>query len=112
MFGWILTPLLIGSAMPMAANEPARAIFMEVEQTADTVIVTLRGQSSTSQQVSYELLLEGSSTSRHKGSTQLAAGRESVLSTMTMSAAGSWCVRAKIFEADGLSYEYAEGSCD
>ena len=96
----------------MADHEPARAIVMDVEEDSDTITVILRGHSSTTQQVAYELLLEGSSTSRHKGSTQLAAERESVLSTMTMSAIGNWCVRAKIVEADGLSYEYSEGSCD
>ena len=96
----------------MADHEPARAIVMDVEEDNDTITVILRGHASTSQQVAYELLLEGRSTSRHKGTTQLAAGRESVLSTMTMSAAGTWCVRAEIVEADGLSYEYSEGSCD
>ena len=105
-------PLLIGSATAMAAIQQDRAITMDVEEAADTITVTLRGHSAIDQQVSYELSLEGRSTSRHKGRTHLSAGQDAVLSTMRMSAAEPWCIRAAITEADGTAYEYAEGTCD
>lgn len=110
---WLaLLHILTGSAAAMATSEPPRAITMDVAEAADRVTVVLKGHSAFDQQVSYELVLEGQSTSRHEGRTRLAAGETSVLSTMRMSADGPWCVRAKITEADGTSYEYSEGVCD
>ena len=100
-----------GSAATMATSQPPRAISMDVEETADAVTVILNGHSDSDQEVSYELVMEGRSTSRHKGRTKLTAGQNAILSTMRMSAAEPWCIKASVTEADGTSYEYAKGSC-
>lgn len=101
--------------MSTDAPDPAdqeRAIGMVVERQGDGVEVRLTGNSPVDQRVSYELLLSGASTSRHRGETALRAHQETILSTMRMGAASGWCVSAKIVEENGLAYEYSEGDCD
>lgn len=96
----------------MNGTEPVeRAIDMEISREGETIEVVLRGNSPRDQRVQYELELTGASTSRHKGSTMLRANDASVLSTMRMSAAPSWCVTARVTEQDGTTYEFLEGTC-
>lgn len=108
----VAIPLIFASALPMTDHDATdRAISMEVAEAADQVTVVLKGHSPIDQKVAYELVLEGASTSRHKGRTSLVAGEQSVLSTMRMSATAPWCITARVTEADGSTYEYSEGIC-
>lgn len=96
----------------MSGTEPVeRAIDMEISREGETIEVTLTGNSPHDQRVQYELELTGASTSRHKGSTMLRANDVSVLSTMRMNAAPTWCVAARVTEQDGTTYEFLEGTC-
>lgn len=103
---------LLGVVAMASAGQAERAIDLAVSQDGNVVEVTLTGNSQTNQRVDYELELSGTSTSLHKGSTQLRANHQTVLSTMRMTAAPDWCVRARITEQNGSSYEYSEGRCD
>ena len=102
---------LLGATMPVSQTEEHRAVNLSVEEKDGTIEVTLTGQSLVDQQIAYELLMEGQSTSRHKGKTSLQANHSAVLSTMKMSASDDWCVSVKVVESEGPSYEYTEGNC-
>lgn len=103
--------VLLGGTMTSGTGTVERALEMEISRKGETIVVTLIGNSPRNQRVEYELELTGASTSHHKGSTMLLANSVTVLSTMRMNAAPTWCVAATVTEQDGTTYEYLEGTC-
>lgn len=99
---------------PMTDQNPAseaRALTLDVRQHDGGIEVELVGLSPRTQRVSYTLEVTGQSTSRHRGSTTLAAGTRAVLSTMRASAGASWCVTLVAEEEGRDPYEITQGSC-
>jgi hypothetical protein len=99
------------SAMPETLSEAPRALSLDVEAKGGMLEVRLTGLSPRAQGVSYSLEVTGTSTSRHRGSTQLAAGREAVLSTLRTAAGEDWCVKLIAEEEGRAPYEVTRGSC-
>ena len=90
-----------------------QAIDLQIDRSANQIRAILSGSSEKDQEVSYELVMRGQSTTRHKGKTTLRANENVVLSKVSMNGNGDdWCVKVKVLEEDGRSYELSEGSCD
>lgn len=106
----LLIPAASATEPPM--NDAPHALQLEVEQHGGTIEVRLTGASDTARQVSYTLEVTGQSTSRHRGSTTLAAGSSAVLSTMRASVGDDWCVKLVAEEAGVPPYEITRGPCD
>lgn len=111
-------PALLLAAVPAPAvpETPAmtanpRALTLDVENRDGVLEVRLTGLSPRAQAVSYELEVTGQSTSRHKGSTTLAAGTQAVLSTMRTAAGEDWCVKLVAAEEGRAPYEITRGHC-
>lgn len=98
-------------AMPETTPETPRALSLDVEDKGGMIEVRLTGLSPRAQGVSYSLEVTGTSTSRHRGSTQLAAGTRAVLSTMRTSAGADWCVKLVAEEEGRAPYEITRGTC-
>jgi hypothetical protein len=92
-------------------NDTSRILALDVRENGGTIEVTLTGTTSEPREVAYTLEISGRSTSRHRGSTTLAAGEPAVLSRMTVSAAADWCVRLLAEEAGREPYEIVRGNC-
>ncbi|WP_285712778.1 curli-like amyloid fiber formation chaperone CsgH [Erythrobacter oryzae] len=99
------------TAMPDVDAESPRALSLDVEAKGGMIEVRLTGLSPRAQGVSYSLEVTGTSTSRHRGSTQLAAGTQAVLSTMRTSAGANWCVKLVAEEEGRAPYEVTRGTC-
>jgi hypothetical protein len=99
------------TAMPPAAPESPRALSLDVETKDGMLEVRLTGLSERAQGVSYSLEVTGTSTSRHRGATQLAAGTQAVLSTMRTTAGENWCVKLVAEEEGRAPYEVMRGTC-
>jgi len=99
------------TAMPDAATDSPPALSLAVEMKGGMLEVRLTGLSPRAQGVSYSLEVTGTSTSRHRGSTQLAAGTQAVLSTMRTSAGDDWCVKLVAEEEGRAPYEVTRGTC-
>lgn len=97
----------------MAADpaDTARALTLDVAAKDGMLEVRLTGLSERARGVTYSLEVTGTSTSRHRGSTQLAPGTQAVLSTMRTSAGAAWCVRLVAEEEGSAPYEITRGSC-
>lgn len=94
-----------------APETEKRAISLDVRLEGDQVIARILGQTDTARRVSFTLEVSGSSTSRHKSSSTIAPGPQSVLSSVAISRGDDWCVRALV-EEEGLDpYELSEGPC-
>lgn len=108
-----VTCLLLGTAT-MTDNQPARSLDIEVtETTAGQLTVVLKGYSSTTQRVSYELETRGLSNAVHKGSTTLAANSPALLSTMNFSRSDCWSVTLNVTEEVAGTYRIVRGNeCD
>jgi hypothetical protein len=91
--------------------EAPRALSLDVETRDGMLEVRLTGLSERAQGVSYSLEVTGTSTSRHRGSTQLAAGTQAVLSTMRTTASEGWCVKLVAEEEGRAPYEVTRGTC-
>lgn len=111
----LITLLLIApSPAPMetpAMTETPRALSLDVENRDGMLEVRLIGLSPREQGVSYALEITGRSTSRHRGSTQLAAGTRAVLSVMRTDAGENWCVKLVAEEEGHAPYEITRGNC-
>lgn len=94
-----------------AMSEAPRALSLDVENNGGVLEIRLIGMSDRAQGVKYALEVTGSSTSRHRGTTQLAAGTRAVLSTMRTSAGADWCVKLVAEEEGRAPYEITRGSC-
>jgi hypothetical protein len=92
-------------------SDAPRALSLDVETRDGMLEVRLTGLSAHAQGVSYSLEVTGTSTSRHRGSTRLAAGTEAVLSTMRTSAGADWCVKLIAEEEGRAPYEITRGAC-
>ena len=97
--------------MPDAMTESPRALSLDVENNGGVLEIRLTGLSDRAQGVKYALEVTGSSTSRHRGTTQLAAGTRAVLSTMRTSAGADWCGKLVAEEEGRAPYEITRGSC-
>jgi hypothetical protein len=115
-----LAALLAGTAAPAlpaaqpetpAMTDAPRALTLDVETRDGMLEVRLTGLSDRAQGVKYALEVTGSSTSRHRGSTQLAAGKQAVLSTLRTSASEGWCVKLVAEEEGRAPYEITRGAC-
>lgn len=98
-------------AMPADPTDTARALSLDVAAGDGVLDVRLTGLSERARSVSYSLEVTGTSTSRHHGSTQLAPGKQAVLSTMRTSAGAEWCVRLVAEEEGSAPYEITRGTC-
>lgn len=113
-----LAALLAGAVAPSPASpetpampDAPRVLTLDVENRDGMLEVRLTGLAENAQAVSYSLEVTGTSTSRHRGSTQLAAGTRAVLSTMRTSAGADWCVKLVAEEEGRAPYEITRGSC-
>ena len=107
-----LALLLLASptvAPPMTDASPA--LSLDVQARDGMIEVELVGLSPRNQVVSYTLEVSGRSTSRHRGTTTLAAGTRAVLSTMRTAAGDDWCVKLVAEEEGRAPYEVTEGNC-
>jgi len=113
----IIAALLAGTAAATpspetpAMPEAPHALSLDVETRDGMLEVRLTGLSPRAQGVSYSLEVTGTSTSRHRGATQLAAGRQAVLSTLRTTAGEDWCVKLVAEEEGRAPYEVTRGSC-
>jgi hypothetical protein len=98
-------------AMSPNLSDTARALTLDVAAHDGMLEVRLTGLSERARGVSYSLEVTGTSTSRHHGSTRLAAGTHAVLSTMRTSAGADWCVRLIAEEEGSAPYEITRGTC-
>lgn len=94
---------------PMTDETPA--LTLDVREHDGMLEVELIGLSPRAQGVSYALEITGQSTSRHRGSTTLAAGTRAVLSTMRTRAGDNWCVKLTAEEEGRAPYEITQGPC-
>lgn len=108
-FAALLLPLASSTVSVM--SDHSRALTLDVRQSGDHIEVQLIGHAPQARQVSYLLEVTGTSTSRHRGKTTLAANSRSVLSTVRVSAGPDWCVRLTAEEDGGQPYEIREGNC-
>lgn len=104
-----LALLALATVSPMTDEAPA--LTLDVREHDGLVEVQLIGLSPRAQAVSYALEVTGQSTSRHRGSTTLAAGTRAVLSTMKTRAGDDWCVRLTAEEEGRAPYEITRGPC-
>ncbi len=102
---------LASSTVPDMNDNAPHALVLDIRRLGDAIEVQLIGQSPQSLQVSYTLDVGGTSTSRHRGKTTIAAGNRTVLSTIRVSAGEDWCVRLVAEEDGGEPYEIQEGNC-
>ena len=91
--------------------DPPHALSLTVQQQDGRVAIELFGLAAQATQVSYMLEVTGTSNSRHRGKTTLAANVPARLSTMTVDAGQDWCVRLLAEEEGRDPYEIREGSC-
>lgn len=105
----VVPALAIGAASGASA-EP-RALALNVTENGDSVEIELIANSPVTQQVEYEVNLEGNSHSRHKGNTSIPAGDRQVLSRMKTTASAGWCATVTVSEASGASYTLTAGDC-
>lgn len=106
-----LTVLAASPVIAMTDQSPAPALALDIREGKGTIEVTLTGTASERRDVAYTLEVTGSSTSRHRANTTLAAGEPAVLSTITIGSRADWCVRLQAHEADGETYEIVRGPC-
>ena len=92
---------------PMSDN----SLTLDVQEHDGMIEVQLIGLSPRAQTISYALELTGGSTSRHRGSTQLAADTRAVLSTIRTQAGANWCVTLHAEEEGRAPYEITRGPC-
>ncbi len=104
-----LALLALATVSPMTDETPA--LTLDVRHQDGLVEVQLIGLSPRAQAVSYTLEVTGQSTSRHRGSTRLAAGQRAVLSTMKTRTGDDWCVKLTAEEEGRAPYEITRGSC-
>ncbi|MCL9999385.1 MAG: hypothetical protein NBV68_08385 [Erythrobacter sp.] len=98
-------------AMPEGLSDFPRALSLDVEARDGMLEIRLTGLSPRAQGVSYSLEVTGTSTSRHRGSTQLVAGTQAVLSTLRTTAGEGWCVKLVAEEEGRAPYEVTHGTC-
>lgn len=103
--------LLLAPATVPAMTEEPRALTLDVRPHEGGIEVQLIGLSPRRQQVSYTLEVTGQSTSRHRGTTTLAADTRAVLSTLRSHGGDNWCVTLKAEEEGRAPYEITRGSC-
>ncbi len=114
-----LIALLLTPATVPAMTENPHALSLDVRQQVGGIEVLLIGNSAHAQQVSYQLEVTGQSTSRHRGTTTLAAGATAILSTIRAStgsesganSGADWCVRLLAEEEGRAPYEVIAGNC-
>jgi ribose 1,5-bisphosphokinase PhnN len=102
---------LLSHATVPAMTDNAPALTLDVREHDGMLEIELVGLSPRAQGVSYALEVTGNSTSRHRGSTTLAAGTRAVLSTMRTNAGDNWCVKLVAEEEGRAPYEVTRGPC-
>lgn len=102
---------LLAPATETAMTEEPHALTLDVRERDGMLEIALIGLSPRAQGVSYALEVTGNSTSRHRGSTTLAAGTRAVLSTMRTTAGDNWCVKLTAEEDGRAPYEITQGPC-
>lgn len=95
---------------PAMTDQP-HALALDVGTRDGMLEVRLTARSQRTRAVSYTLEVTGRSTSRHAGSTTLAAGTDAVLSTMRTEAGENWCVTLVAEEDGGEPYRITHGPC-
>lgn len=102
---------LLAPAAETAMTDAPHALTLDVREHDGMLEIALIGLSPQTQGVSYALEVTGNSTSRHRGSTTLAAGTRAVLSTMRTTAGENWCVKLTAEEDGRAPYEITQGPC-
>lgn len=105
-----------GAAAPAPPETPAmpdapRALSLDVAAQEGMLEVRLIGLSPRAQDVRYSLEVTGTSTSRYRGATRLAADTQAVLSTVRTAAGAAWCVRLVAEEEGRAPYTLTRGPC-
>lgn len=105
----ILLPLIVSGAMTDAAQQ--RAVRLETVHEGDSVRVIVVAEPQQTQTIDYTLVMEGSSSSRHRSKSTVVGGQRSDISKMTMTVGENWCARLTVIEEDGTQYELTSGPC-
>ena len=109
----LMTMLFLASAMNGADAMPdTHALSLNVAEAADSVTVELIADPQANQTITYDIEVTGSSRSKHRGSTSIAAGAPATLTRVKVSHGGTWCALAHITEESGLEYTLEAGECD
>ncbi|MEP0390939.1 hypothetical protein [Erythrobacter sp.] len=93
------------------ASSEARALSLNVVESADSVEIEVVANSSVTQQIEFKAELTGSSNSRHNSSSTVAAGDTQVLSRMKISSSKGWCAKVDVSESSGANYTLTAGDC-
>lgn len=100
-----------GAAMEDSMNNQFRTIKMTSKHNGDNVEIIVTGQSPDPVSVNYKLEVSGQSTTRHSGSTRLAAGDKQTLSRVRVSTAKRWCAVLQVEQSNGVNYRLTDGMC-
>ena len=100
-----------------AAEDASRPLELVVEtpKTADGsddfVEILIRTTSASGMEVKYALELQGRSSTRHTGRTQLNGAVGSVLSRVRVPDDSEWCATLEVTPAEGAAYRLQQGRC-
>ena len=97
-----------GDARPLElVVEPAG----NVDGSGDFVEILIRTTSASGMEVKYALELQGRSSTRHAGRTQLNGAVGSVLSRVRVPDDSEWCATLEVTPAEGAAYRLQQGRC-
>lgn len=110
-FALVALSIEVAPTVTLPPADPPHSLSLSVQQQDGRVAIALSGLAAQTTQVSYLLEVTGTSNSRHRGKTTLAANVPARLSTMTVDAGKEWCVRLIAEEEGRDPYEIREGNC-
>lgn len=87
------------------------AVRLETAVEGGMVEVIVVAEPLQTQTIDYTLVLEGSSSSKHRSKSTVAANRRSEISRMKMAIGDNWCARLTVIEENGAQYELTSGPC-
>lgn len=89
---------------------PDQPLHLIVNEEGTSVVIRVVGASEKPLQLRYDLVFEGDSNSRNRGSVRLDDGVEKTLATVRMSTRGPW--QATLIVSGDLSYEQVVKASD
>ena len=102
---------LMDSKMEQAMENEHHALSLNAHEKGKMVEIVVSAQSADAVDVSYELAVAGTSSTRHKGSTRLESGADRVLSRVSIPQHVNWCAVLDVKQGDGSSYTLKQGVC-
>lgn len=87
------------------------ALDLVVEERGDLVTVTVVGQAEEASRVEYELVVEGSSRTAHRGKSEVRPGAAQVLSTVRVNRNPGYCATLSVKQDGSEEYVIRRGAC-